>query len=131
MTVVGVIAFALYEHFRIVGKCCHIDSLVVSDNHRYSGIGKQLIITAEKYAHSHGCTSMELTSSNWRQEAGIHDFYQKLGYSDNLTSSPTRMTRIPSIETLSCYFLTISQRFLLHRSRYCVFSTGYHGEPRR
>ncbi len=81
--VVGLIAFGCYEHFRLEGSCCHIDTLVVDKNHRGCGIGKQLIAMAEKYAIEQGAKTIELITANRRRSDGTHAFYESLAYKDH------------------------------------------------
>jgi GNAT superfamily N-acetyltransferase len=81
---VGVIAFGCYEQFRLQGCCCHIDTLVIDSNARGKGIGKQLLVKAEAYAHQQGATEIELTTANYRKITGTHAFYKARGYKDHL-----------------------------------------------
>ncbi len=81
--IVGLIAFGCYEHFRLEGCCCHIDTLVVDKNHRGCGIGKQLIAVAEKYAADQGAKTIELITANHRKVTGTHSFYESLAYKDH------------------------------------------------
>jgi GNAT superfamily N-acetyltransferase len=82
--IIGLIAFGCYEQFRIPGSCCHIDTLVVDKNHKGKGIGKQLVMEAEKYAQEQGAITMELITANFRRSSGTHAFYESLGYKDHL-----------------------------------------------
>lgn len=81
--IVGVISFSCYEHFRLPGCCCHIDTLVVDQAQRGKGIGKLLIHHAEDYAKKHGAIEVELITANYRRSDGTHDFYESLGYKDH------------------------------------------------
>ena len=81
--IVGLIAFGCYEQF-IAGRCCHIDTLVVHEDFRGRGIGKQLIAFTEKYAIEQDVSVMELITANHRKSSGTHAFYESLGYKDHL-----------------------------------------------
>ena len=80
----GLIAFACYEHFRISGKCCHIETLVVDHRCKGQGIGKQLVEQAEQYAQKHGAIIIELITKNSRRASGTHSFYEALNYQDHV-----------------------------------------------
>lgn len=82
--IIGLIAFACYEQFRLQGCCCHIDTLVIDVNYRDRGIGRKLLICAERYAKENGATEIELTTANLRRKNGTHDFYKRMGYIDHL-----------------------------------------------
>lgn len=92
--IVGLIAFACYEHFRLNGRCLHIDTLVVDHKARGLGIGKKLIHMAEKYAIEHGCVTIELITSNHRRKDGTHDFYQAIGYIDQQERNRTYFSKV-------------------------------------
>jgi GNAT superfamily N-acetyltransferase len=91
--ILGLIAFGCYEHFRLPGRCCHIDALVIDQNHRGSGIGKQLLLAAEKYAKNNDCVTIELISANHRRVTGTHSFYEKMGYLDHIKSDYTYFSK--------------------------------------
>lgn len=79
---IGVIAFACYELFRIPAKCCHIETLVIDQVYQGQGVGKALVALAENYARAQGASVVELITSNHRRASGAHAFYQTLGYRD-------------------------------------------------
>lgn len=81
--IAGLIAFGCYEHFRLEGCCCHIDTLVVDKEYRGCGIGKQLMAVAEQFAINQGAKTMELLTANHRKATGTHAFYESLGYKDH------------------------------------------------
>jgi GNAT superfamily N-acetyltransferase len=82
--ILGAIAFGCFEMFRLAGRCCHVDTLIIDSKHRGSGIGKQLMAEAEKYAADNGCLSVELITANHRRPTGTHEVYKKIGYKDHL-----------------------------------------------
>ncbi|MGA9406412.1 MAG: GNAT family N-acetyltransferase [Bacteroidota bacterium] len=55
-----------------------IRGLVVSESHRGSGIGTQLVVAAEHWAHKKGCKRIRVRTNVMRTEARA--FYKKLGY---------------------------------------------------
>ena len=55
----------------------HIETLIVSSNHRKKGIGRELIQKAEKISQKKGCHKMHLeTGKSW----SAFKFYRKMGY---------------------------------------------------
>jgi GNAT superfamily N-acetyltransferase len=62
------------------GRWARIESLVVDQAIRASGVGRLLVAAAEDTARGWGCLRMEVTSSRDRRDA--HAFYQRLGYAD-------------------------------------------------
>ncbi len=77
---VGCIATALTTCFHRAGSFLRIISLVVDQNYRGFGLGKQLLQLAEKYAQEKGCAHVELTSGIQRKEA--HLFYLSQNYTE-------------------------------------------------
>ena len=55
-----------------------ITILVVGEEARGKGIGRQLISAAEEQLKAAGCELVELTSNDWLVDA--HHFYQRIGY---------------------------------------------------
>lgn len=55
-----------------------IRGLVVTESHRGSGIGKQLVAVAEQWAHEKTCNRIRVRTNIVRVET--HIFYKKLGY---------------------------------------------------
>ena len=80
---IATIAFGCYELLRLAGSCCHIDALVVDEQHRGKGLGKQLVRLAEEYAIAHGANTVELISANHRKKDGTHAFYTSLAYDNH------------------------------------------------
>lgn len=80
--IIGCIALHFYDLFHSTERYARIVSLVVKDTHRRLGIGQKLIARAERYAIQKNCSTLELTSSLKRIKLGAHDFYAKLGYTN-------------------------------------------------
>lgn len=57
---------------------CEIAGLVVEENERSKGIGKQLLLAAEAWAREHGTRKMLVRSNVKRERA--HNFYLGNGY---------------------------------------------------
>jgi glucosamine-phosphate N-acetyltransferase len=60
------------------GRVGYMDTLVVEENHKRSGVGAALVERAEEIARDRGCSYIELDSAFHRKEA--HDFYDAVGY---------------------------------------------------
>jgi len=76
--VVGLISCHVTTLFHAAGKSGRITSLVVSSGARRKGVGKALLIQADKYFLEKECVKVEVTSSEHRKEA--HEFYKAVGY---------------------------------------------------
>jgi len=83
--ILGVIGFSLFEMFRLPGKCCYIDALVIDETLRGKGVGKKLLAYAEQLAQEQGSIAVELVSANHRKKGGTHAFYENLGYKTSVT----------------------------------------------
>lgn len=59
-----------------------IEGLIVSSSYREKGIGKELMRFVEATAQEHSPCIIELTSGMRRANEGTHEFYKKLGYSN-------------------------------------------------
>jgi len=62
----------------IVEPFVEIGGLIVGEGQRGSGIGKALLAAAEAWAQDHGVSGMRVRSNVIR--AGVHNFYEHLGY---------------------------------------------------
>jgi GNAT superfamily N-acetyltransferase len=58
----------------------NVTALVVDDKNQNKGIGKALILEAEKYAKENNLAFVRANSSSGRVEA--HNFYRKLGFNN-------------------------------------------------
>jgi GNAT superfamily N-acetyltransferase len=78
--IIGLISLYIFSLYLIPTKTCYIEALVVDENHRNKGIGKNLLYTGEKFALDNHCELIKLLSANWRKPEGVHDFYINEGY---------------------------------------------------
>ncbi len=78
--VVGCIAVAITNYFHRPGSFLRVIAMIVDERERRSGIGKNLMNFAEKFALDQGCSHIELTSGMHREKLGSHEFYRSLGY---------------------------------------------------
>jgi ribosomal protein S18 acetylase RimI-like enzyme len=76
--VVGEISCHITSMFHQKGNSGRITSLVIDQNQRGLGIGKQLVTQAEIFFKSCDCIKSEVTSSEHRTVA--HAFYESCGY---------------------------------------------------
>lgn len=60
------------------GRRCEILGLVVDQEHRRQGIGRQLILAVEQWARERGILQVAVRSNV--QRIASHEFYQRLGY---------------------------------------------------
>ncbi|MFI4937119.1 MAG: GNAT family N-acetyltransferase [Candidatus Berkiellales bacterium] len=79
-SIVGCVAIHVYDLFHSTDRFGRIVSLIVKDTHRRLGIGRRLLLRAERFASIKNCTAIELTSSVKRHKFGTHKFYASLGY---------------------------------------------------
>lgn len=59
----------------LVGR---VSTLVVKEDSRNQGIGRQMMAAAEDQARKMGCKAIEITSADYRK--GAHVFYARIGY---------------------------------------------------
>jgi N-acetylglutamate synthase-like GNAT family acetyltransferase len=76
---VGLMSAELVPYFPTGTTICRVTSLVVSAEHRRSGVGEQLVAAAAEFAREHHCSGIEVTSAERRADA--HRFYERLGFS--------------------------------------------------
>jgi aminoglycoside 6'-N-acetyltransferase I len=56
----------------------YIEGWYVAESHRKRGIGRALVVEAEKWARSHAC--MEMASDTWIDNAVSQRAHEALGY---------------------------------------------------
>jgi predicted N-acetyltransferase YhbS len=79
--VIGVINAELIPYFPNGSTICRVTALVVSSRHRSHGLGEKLVAHIAEFAREHGCSGLEVTSSERR--IGAHRFYERLGFLKN------------------------------------------------
>jgi [ribosomal protein S5]-alanine N-acetyltransferase len=80
--IVGCIAVAITNYFHRPSSFLRVIAMIVDGRERRSGIGRNLMYLAEKFALDQGCSHIELTSGMHREKSGSHEFYQSLGYTE-------------------------------------------------
>lgn len=80
--IVGCIAVAITNYFHRPRSFLRVIAMIVDEQERRSGIGKNLMALAEKFALDQGCSHIELTSGMHREKLGSHEFYRSLGYTE-------------------------------------------------
>jgi GNAT superfamily N-acetyltransferase len=74
----GFLSFHVLPLLHVEGNLGRITALAVSSRFRRCGIGRKLVATAERFAWTHGCVRVEITSGDHRADA--HAFYEAAGY---------------------------------------------------
>lgn len=74
----GFLSFHISPLFHVTGGLGRITALAVSTRFQRRGIGKQLVAAAERFAWTHGCLRIEVTSGDHRLDA--HAFYEAVGF---------------------------------------------------
>ena len=82
--IVGWIDVGIVHHLQ-ADPCGEIGGLVVSSEHRSSGIGRQLVGRAEQWVKDRGFSTMRVRSRISREAA--HRFYERAGYEHTKTSA--------------------------------------------
>ena len=57
-----------------------VAELIVAEEKRSAGVGKQLLAETERVARERGCWGISLESATWRKDA--HRFYEREGWED-------------------------------------------------
>jgi GNAT superfamily N-acetyltransferase len=77
---VGCLSLHALPYFERTGRCARIESFVVDEALRGTGVDKALLLAAESLAERWGCLAVEVTSA--RRRTGAHAFYERRGYTD-------------------------------------------------
>lgn len=78
--VCGLLALDFMYYLPLDSTTCRITALVVRDDSKGRGLGRQLLLEAERRARFAGAARLEITSGSQRTDA--HAFYRACGYSD-------------------------------------------------
>ena len=78
--VIGMIGLTKGLYFEKNGCYARISALIVSEEFRGNGIGKQLVRFGEEWAKEQGATAILLNSG--KQRTDTHEFYRSLDYDD-------------------------------------------------
>jgi len=76
--VTGFIALHTFDIFHSQGKIGRITAFCVDEQVRGSGVGSQLMVAAEAWFITQGCTKLEVTSNERR--TATHAFYKNKGW---------------------------------------------------
>lgn len=79
-TPVGLVALTITPRLESDASWAQVVALVVDQQHRGDGVGRDLLEHAEQHARRCGCNTVVINSSRTRDNA--HSFYRGLGYRD-------------------------------------------------
>ena len=74
----GCVVFNIHYSMHFSRKTVEIVNLIVDENTRNHGIGKELLAFVEQIAHDCGCVCIEVDSG--KQREGAHRFYKREGF---------------------------------------------------
>lgn len=77
----GFVAVTTALYFGHARPVAHVTAIAVHDQARRSGIGRELMARAARFARERRCAGVELTSGINPQREAAHSFYPSLGYS--------------------------------------------------
>ena len=77
-SVCGCAVYAIHYHLHFSRKTAEIVNLIVDENSRGNGIGKELLNAIEKIAFDNRCVCIEVASGKHREAA--HRFYEREGF---------------------------------------------------
>jgi GNAT superfamily N-acetyltransferase len=78
--VLGCLSLHAVPYLERTGRWARIESLVIDESARGTGVGRALLRAAKNVARQWECLVMEVTSARTRRNA--HAFYQRMGYTD-------------------------------------------------
>ncbi len=78
--VVGMIGFSLQYFYEYDGTFAQVGVFIVDKGFRRRGIGKELLVEAEKWAKRQGVLKVLINSGNREERQGSHQFYAQMGY---------------------------------------------------
>lgn len=80
--IVGFVAFSKSDLFVSNKIRIHIEGIAVDKIYRSQNIGKQLMQFVENHTQKFSPAIIDLTSGMRRANEGVHEFYKKLGYTN-------------------------------------------------
>jgi GNAT superfamily N-acetyltransferase len=78
--VIGVLDMEYHQRLGDHRPQARVNDIVVTEDARGLGVGRELLARAEGLAHKRGCFRMALVTAGWRD--GTHRFYDTLGWAD-------------------------------------------------
>lgn len=81
---VGCTFLEIQEDFVRPSKVLYVTYVAVDENYRKHGIGRKIFERVENIAKENTCSSIELTSADFR--TGAHAFYNSLGFTKKKTT---------------------------------------------
>jgi GNAT superfamily N-acetyltransferase len=75
---IGLATGHVFPSIHVSSRVAWLTTLVVSDHHRGSGLGRQLTSAIEEWARARGAVRISVTSGLHRD--GAHRFYERNGY---------------------------------------------------
>lgn len=90
--IVALAFFIIYPSCYKDSNRCLLEALIVNEQHRRQGIGKELIKSLEKLAQEHNCSSISLIS-NTHRDKGTLSFYKNLGYHNEGAQAQTYLRK--------------------------------------
>ncbi len=82
-TIIGLVAWSKSINFVSTATRIRIESLIVNEQYRNQGIGKNLMNFVEDIAKTLSPCIIDLTSGLRREKDGSHEFYKALGYKND------------------------------------------------
>lgn len=81
---VGCAFTEIQEDYVRPGRIIYVTYVAVENEYRKHGIGKKMMNHVETICIENGCSSIELTSANFR--TGAHAFYESIGFTKKKTT---------------------------------------------
>lgn len=83
-SLVGCTFLEIQEDFVRPSRVLYVTYVAVDEKYRMHGIGRKIFERVEEIARENACSSIELTSANYR--TGAHAFYDSLGFTKKKTT---------------------------------------------
>ncbi|QGH35690.1 GNAT family N-acetyltransferase [Gracilibacillus salitolerans] len=78
--IVGLLGLSLQHFYEHDGTFVQVGVFIVDEKFRGQGIGKQLLVTSEKWAEKQGARKILINSGNREERKNAHQIYSTLGY---------------------------------------------------